>query len=263
MFYLKEWGATLVDLRLRGLFFVVTALALATGLAFRPALARLVQELSPEAYARPYFTALFDNSIDVAEVLGQLRARPEVAEVQPVGAREAGGALAGLLDRLGTDYRVKDGQLAAFGLRVILKEGAKVSGEKLRANLEAGIGTEHITVSDIREPRVGRLFGSHPIFRYLAGFGVAGVLAPLFLAWIAAYTLCFAHFTRRAWLVERFQRRRLVRAKTLAAGLGAVAALALVASIVVQGPDLVGVVLLVSVFSVPWALSMREARWRV
>jgi hypothetical protein len=263
MFYLKEWATTLWDLKLRGLFFVASGLGLALLLGLRPTVETTLAALAPEAYARPYFTALFDQSVERSEVLEELQNRPEVAEVQVIGKSEANGALGQLLSTLGADYQIPADALSSFGLRVILKGVNMLErGEEIRTALTEGHGATHVTLSGIRRPRVTRLFGSHPVFRYLARFGFAGVAVPLFLLWITAFTLCFTHFTRRAWLVERFQRRTLVRAKTLAWGIAVMSAVAILASLLLQGLDPMGIVLMVMAFSVPWAISMREVQWR-
>lgn len=263
MFYLKEWALTLWDLRLRGLFFVVSAMALALVLAFRPTLNHAITELAPEAYARPYFTALFDQTVKQDDVMDELKDHAEIAEVQTLTKSEAQGPLGKLLMQLGRDYGLAAGEITSFGVRVILK-GAEVmdQAQELRQALESGHGAGHVTLSEIRSPRVAGLFSSHPVFQYLARFGFAGFAGPLFLIWVAAFALCAPHFARRAWLVERFQRRQLVRAKTTAAGLALVVGIAAVVALMLQGPDLIGLGLMLSAFSIPWATSMREVQWR-
>lgn len=263
MFYLKEWAVTLFDLRVRGVFFVLSGLMLATVLAFRPSVKAILTELAPEAYARPYFTVLFDGTVKQDAVIDELKDHAEIAEVQTLAQSEAHGPLGRLIAQLGTDYGLAPNGVTAFGLRVVLKGNELISqGQEIRQALESGHGVSHVTTSDIKLPRVANLFGTHPIFNYLAKFGFAGIAFPLFLVWIAAFFLCSYHFTRRAWLVERFQRRNLVRAKTVAAGLGVIAAVAVLMAIIFQGPDLLGLGLLVSAFSIPWATTMREVQWR-
>lgn len=263
MFYLKEWALILLDLRVRGAFFILSGLLLAFTLAFRPTVNTLLAELAPEAYARPYFTALFDSTVKQDTIIAELKDHAEIAEVQPLASAEAKGMLARLMGQLGSDYSLGTDGVTSFGLRVVLK-GAEVvaQGQEIRQALESGHGVAHVTTSDVRLPRVANLFGTHPIFRYLARFGFAGIALPLFLVWVAAFFLCSHHFTRRAWLVERFQRRQLVRAKTIAAGLGVLAAFAILCAFVFQGPDLLGLGLLLSAFSIPWASTMREVQWR-
>jgi hypothetical protein len=262
MFYLKEWALILWDLRARGLFFVLSGLMLALSLAFRPTVGNFLAELAPEAYARPYFTALFDSSVSKSEVMAELQDHAEIAEVQQLAKAEAQGPLGRLIAQLGSEYSLGQ-SVTAFGVRVVLKGADMIpQGQEIRQALESGHGATHVTTSEVKMPRVTGLFGTHPIFRYLAQFGFAGIAVPLFLVWVAAFFLCSPHFTRRAWLVERYQRRQLVRAKTVAAGLGVIAGLAAVWAVMVQGPDLIGFGLLLSAFSIPWATTMREVQWR-
>ena len=263
MFYLKEFFGTLWDLKGRGLFFLLSTFLLAVVCVFRPSVQTGLTELAPDAWARPYFTALFDSSVAREDVLEEIRRRPEVAEVQALNHAETGGVLGRLLVQMGGDYRGQAQDIAAFGLRVVLKNAQEIKqGEELVAGLEKSYGAEHVTTSGVRTPRVGGLFHTHPVFQYLARFGYLGVLTPAALLWALAFALCFPHFSRRAWIVERFQRRHYVRAKTTAAGLAVLAAFAALASVVLQGPDLMGLALCVAAFSIPWAATMREVKWR-
>lgn len=264
MFYLKEFFGTIWDLKGRGLFFLTATLLLAVVTTFRTSVNTGLTTLAPEAWARPYFTALFDSSIQREDVLSEISNRPEVAEVQALADTEAGGVLGRLLTQMGADYQGKAQDVAAFGVRVILKNNAMLKpGRDLLKGLEQSFGVEHMTTSGVRTPRVGSLFQSHPLFQYLAKFGYLGVIVPVALVWALAFALCFPHFTRRAWLVERYQRRSYVRAKTTATGLAIVAGAMATLSLALQGPDLFGLALCVACFSIPWTATMREVKWRV
>ena len=263
MFYLKEFFGTLWDLKGRGLFFITATLLLAVVTTFRTSVNTGLNYLAPEAWARPYFTALFDSSVTREDVLNEITNRPEVAEVQTLGDSEAGGVLGRLLTQMGTDYQGKAQDVAAFGLRVVLKNNAMMKqGRELLQGLEQSYGVEHVTTSGVRTPRVGSLFQSHPLFQYLAKFGYLGIIVPVAFVWALAFALCFPHFTRRAWLVERYQRRSYVRAKTTAAGLSVMAGVMAALALALQGPDLIGLALCVACFSIPWTATMREVKWR-
>lgn len=263
MFYLKEFFSVIWELRGRGVFFVVATMLVAVVCVFRPTVQSGLVALAPDAWARPYFTALFDASVSQADVLAEIRKRPEVASVEVMAKAETGGVLGRLIAQVGSDYAADAESIAAFGLRVVLKNAAaQRGGEALVTGLEQSFGVEHVTTSGIRTPKVGGLFSTHPIFRYLSQFGFPGIVVPVIVLWALAFALCFSAFSRRAWIVERFQRRQLVRAKTTAAGLALVAVAVALASLVLQGPDLVGLALCVGVFSIPWAATMGEVRWR-
>jgi|GEM_PF-4236438 len=263
MFYLKEFFATLWDLKGRGAFFLLASLTLAIVCAFRPTVDAGLTALAPDAWARPYFTALFDNTVAQADVMEEIRNRPEVAEVQMLNPAETGGVLGRLIAQMGAGYTTKSSDVASFGVRVILKNAKMMTeGQTLLTGLEQSYGSEHVTTSGVRTPKVGGLFQTHPLFRYLARFGYAGALVPAAFIWALAFALCFPHFSRRAWIVERYQRRTLVRAKTTATGLAALALVAVLSSIVLQGPDIIGLALCVACFSIPWAATMREVKWR-
>jgi hypothetical protein len=263
MFYLKEFFSVVWELKGRGLFFVASTLLLAAVCIFRPSVNLGLIALAPDAWARPYFTALFDSTVNREEVLEEIRRYPEVATVEPMAKAETGGVLGRLIQQMGESYSADASNIAAFGLRVVLKNSAaQRKGETLVTGLENSFGSEHVTTSGVRTPKVGGLFSTHPIFRYLSRFGYPGILVPVLILWAFAFALCFSHFSRRAFLVERFQRRQLVRAKTTAAGIGFIAILTAVISVMLQGPDLVGIALCFAAFSIPWTATMREVKWR-
>lgn len=263
MFYLKEFFSTLWDVRGRGVFFLLSSFVLAMLTVYRPTISATIDSLAPDAWTKPYFTALFDGTIDREEVMNELVGRPEVAEVQALTTAETSGVLGRIISSLGSDVAVNAPAVAAFGLRVILKNAQMTkSGEELLAGIEESYGSDHVTTSGVRTPRTGGLLNSHPVFQYLLRFGYWGILAPAALIWAAAFMLCFSTFSKRAWLVERFQRRHYVRAKTVAAGLAVVALSVAVTSLLWQGPDVVGMLLCVALFSIPWTATMREVKWR-
>ncbi|MBY0516876.1 MAG: hypothetical protein K2P81_08215 [Bacteriovoracaceae bacterium] len=263
MFYLKEFFSTLLDIKGRGAFFLLSSLMLAFVCAFRPSVQSTITALAPEAWARPYFTALFDSTVEKQDVLDEIANRPEVASVETLANQETGGVLGRLISQIGQDYAGKVQDVAAFGLRIILKNQTFMpAGETLLNGLEESYGREHVTTSGLRTPRVGGLFQTHPIFKYLSRYGFFGVFVPVLTVWIFAFVLCFPHFSRRAWLVERYQRRHLVRAKMVASGLASFVLIATLSSLVLQGPDLIGVALIVACFSIPWTATMREVKWR-
>lgn len=260
MFYLKEFFSGLAELRLRGVLLFATSFALALCCAFRPTVTAQLLGLTPEAWTSPYVTALFDQAVSEQDVREQLRGNPLVRSVELLPAQEMSGIFSGLLSRLGAEYKTSG--VASFGLRISLASASAAEHEALLERLSASVGADHLTHSGVRTPKVAGLFSGHPVFRYLARFGFAGALVPLFILWALSLALSHATLARRAWLVERFQRRRLVRAKTFAAGAGALMVTALALAAIAQGPDLLGILLMVGIFSVALATTLREQRWR-
>lgn len=262
MFYLTQFFSTIWELRLRGLFFLFSSLTVAFVLSFKPSVQGMVTSLSPDAWARPYFTALFDSKVLSEDVLAELKNRPEVERIESVLVAESQGVLGKLISQMGQDYRINTNDVASFGVRVILKNKKMIaSAQNLISGLEKSHGTSHITTSGIKMPKIGGMLDGHPIFNYLARFGYLGVVVPLMLVWFFSLALVYSDLSKKAWLIERFQRRKLVRSKMLGAGFVFTIALSSLCAFAIQGPDLIAIVLCLTAFAVPWATTLREVKW--
>jgi hypothetical protein len=262
MFYLKEFFSSLWDIKLRGMFFLTSSFLVALTLSFKPTVQSALTHLSPDAWARPYFTALFDANVQKEDVLADLENRPEVDRVELVVTTESQSVFGKLLTQIGKDYQTTSADVAAFGLRVILKNKQMIpSAQNLIQGLEKSHGETHMTTSGIKMPKIGGMLDGHPIFNYLSRFGYLGALVPLMLVWFFSLSLVYNDVSKRAWLIERFQRRKFVRAKIIGAGFVFILSLATIATFAFQGPDFVAILLCLSAFAVPWATTLREVKW--
>ncbi len=262
MFYLKEFFSSLWEIKLRGIFFLAASFLVALTLSFKPTVQVALTNLSPDAWARPYFTALFDAKVQSADVLADLENRPEVEKVEFVKTMETQSVLGKLLSQMGKDYQTTSSDVASFGLRVILKNKQMIpSAQNLIDGLEKTHGESHMTTSGIKMPKIGGMLDSHPIFNYLSRFGYLGALIPLMLVWFFSLSLVYNDVSKRAWLIERFQRRKFVRAKIIGSGFVFILSLSIIATFAFQGPDFLAILLCLSAFAVPWATTLREVKW--
>jgi hypothetical protein len=230
---------------------------------FKPSMQQALVSLSPDSWARPYFTALFDRSITSKEVLADLQNRPEVQAVEVLQTHETQGILGKLMEQMGSEYQIQTSDLAAFGVRVILKNKEVLgSAQELLNGIEETYGQDHVTTSGIRMPKVGNLLRNHPLFKYLVRFGYLGVVLPLMIVWFFSLALVFNDISKKAWLIERFQRRSFVRAKIMGAGFTFIVGVSLLAALAFQGPDLMAILLCLITFSIPWATMLREVKWQ-
>ncbi len=262
MFYLKEFFSSLWEIKLRGLFFLVASFLVAIVLSFKPTVQTTLANLSPDAWARPYFTALFDSQVQSSDVLADLKNRPEVEKVEFVVTTESQSVFGKLLAQMGQDYQTKSTDVASFGLRVILKNKQMIpSAQNLIDGLEKSHGMNHMTTSGIKMPKIGGMLDGHPIFNYLSRFGYLGALIPLMFIWFFSLALVYNDVSKRAWLIERFQRRKFVRAKIIGSGFAFIVGLSIIATFAFQGPDFLAIILCLSAFAVPWATTLREVKW--
>ncbi len=262
MFYLTEFFKTLGESLLRGFSFFLLTCLLAFSLTHRPWIARTIDRISPDKLVNPYFVAVIDGTVDagrVKTVLGQL---PGVVTVNDKG-NESRGKIQLLVKQLGEEYALDSELLNFKSLRVVLSPSLSAESlEFIRDQVVALGGEEHVSATPIKYPEITTVMKAHPFYDFLAKAGDWGVVGVVALLWIISYWLCYDVFRSRSYIIEKFQRRKLVAAKTIATGLGVVAVLFAALGVWNGTLKFFDSVLLLMVFSVFWTFSMQEWKWK-
>jgi uncharacterized membrane protein len=123
-------------------------------------------------------------------------------------------------------------------------------------------GKDHVTASDIKYPEITDVMKKHPFYLFLYKAGDWGVVAILSIFWIISYWLCYGVFRSRSYLLEKYQRKKMVAAKTLAMGLGIVLVSFTALGIWNGTLRVLDLAILFMIFSVFWTFSMQEWRWK-
>jgi hypothetical protein len=263
MFYLKEFFKTLGESAIRGFAFFFFSCLLAFSLTHRFWIAKTIEQISPEKIAHPYFVAVVDNSLNFQSLKKSVSHLPGVLSFQEKDHEAQKSQLFSLVAQLGQDYQVSPELMDFKSVRIVLN--SRLSQESLSFVRDQVIkigGKDHLTASEVKFPEMTNMMKSHPFYRFLNSSGDWGIIGIIALCWIISYWLCYDIFRSRSYVIEKFQRKKLVAAKSLATGL----------AIVVLGFLAVGfwngtlkffdTVLLFMVFSVFWTFSMQEWRWK-
>ncbi|MFP5385369.1 MAG: hypothetical protein ACLGHN_04780 [Bacteriovoracia bacterium] len=263
MFYLKEFFKSIGEAPLRGASFLLFSCLLAMGLTHRPVIVKTIEKITPEKMVNPYFVAVVDGTVDAAKIRNVLSRLPGVLSVDDKESDRSRSKLNALVGQLGSDYSLDANLMDFKSLRVILSPS--LSAESLdfvRDQVVKMGGRDHVTATDVKYPEVTSVMKAHPFYGFLAKAGDWGVIGILALLWIVSYWLCYNVFRSRSYLIEKFQRRKLVAAKSIAAGLGVVFVTFTAMGIWNGTLKVFDSAILLMVFSVFWTFSMQEWRWK-
>lgn len=263
MFYLTEFFKSLGESVIRGFSFFFFSCLLAFSLTHRPWISDMVEKISPEKIVNPYFVAVMDEKVDEARLKSLIARLPGVLSVQDKTSSEARGKINQLINQLGTDYQVSTELMNFKSLRIGLNSSlSQDSLNFVREQIVKFGGKDHLTATEVKYPEVAGVMKAHPFYSFLAKAGDWGIVSVVALCWIISFWLCYDVFRSRAYIIEKFQRRKLVASKTIATGLSLVVVLFCALGLLDGTLKFLDTLLLLMVFSVFWTFSMQDWRWK-
>lgn len=263
MFYLTEFFKSLGESLIRGFFFFFFSCLLAFSLTHRSWIAKTIEQVTPEKMVNPYFVAVVDGTIPSDKVKAIVAKLPGVLSVDDRETGRSKSKLAALMNDLGSNYTIDAEFLNFKSLRVVLNPSlSEESLEFIRGQVVKMGGKEHVTATAVKYPEVANVMKAHPFYSYLTRLGDWGVVAILGLFWIVSYWLCYDVFRSRSYIIEKFQRKKLVAAKSIATGLGLVMVLFSALGIWNGTLRVLDLVILFMVYSVFWTFSMQDWKWK-
>lgn len=263
MFYLKEFCKSIGESPIRGTSFLLFSCLLAMGLTHRPLIGKMIEQVTPEKMVNPYFVAVIDGTVDASRIHGLLKKLPGVVSIDDKESDKSRSKLNALVGQLGADYQLDANLMNFKSMRVVLSPSLSMESlDFVRDQVVKAGGREHVTATEVKYPEVTAVMKAHPFYGFLAKAGDWGVIAILALFWVISYWLCYDVFRSRSYIIEKFQRKKLVAAKSIATGLGIVFALFTAVGIWNGTLKFFDSVILLMVFSVFWTFSMQEWRWK-
>jgi hypothetical protein len=224
---------------------------------------KLLNQISPEKLVNPYFVAVLSGKVDSEKFKKVIRKLPGVILVDEKTNDQSRRKLDRLVKDLGHQYKINSEIMDFKSVRIILNPSLSTeSFEFIREQVEKLIGKDNVKTTEIKFPEVTKAMKSHAFYRYLTDVGDWGVVAVVSLFWIISYWLCYDIFRSRAYIVEKFQRRKFVAAKTLAIGLGLIYLVFTILSIWSGAFKLFDLIILFMIMSVFWTFSMQEWKWK-
>jgi predicted small integral membrane protein len=263
MFYLKEFLKSIGESPFRGASFLVFSCLLCLSLTHRPWIKKTIQKITPERMVNPYFVAVLDGSVDVVKFKNLIEKLPGIISVDDKESDRSRIKISQLVNQLGQDYALSQDLMNFNSLRVILSHSlSHESLDFVRQQVIKMGGKEHVSSSDVKYPEVTNLMKTHPFYVFLGKSGDWGIVVILAVLWMISYWLCYDVFRSRSYLIEKFQRKKLVAAKSIATGLILVFVCFNALGIWNGTLKFFDSVILLMIFSSFWTFSLKEWRWK-
>jgi predicted small integral membrane protein len=263
MFYLTEFFKSLGESLIRGFSFFLFSCLLAFSLTHRPWIAEVVEKISPQKIVNPYFVAVMDEQVDASKLKTLITRLPGVLSITDKTSEESQGKLNQLVSQLGTDYSVSADLMNFKSVRIALNPSlSQESLDFVREQVVKFGGKEHLTATDVKYPEVTSVMRAHPFYHFLEKAGDWGIIGILAICWIVSFWLCYDLFRSRSYLIEKFQRKKLVASKTIAVGLSLVVIAFCGLGLLNGTLKFFDTIVLLMVFSIFWTFSMQEWRWK-
>ncbi len=263
MFYLIEFTRSLGESFFRGLSFFLFSCLLAFSLTHRPWIAEVVEKVTPEKLINPYFVAVLDGTVDGAALQKMIGGLPGVKAISERSKEEGEGRIRNLITELGVDYSIAPELMQFRMLRVSLNPSlSRDSLEFVRSQVSKFASKDHLNVTSVKYPEVTGIMKAHPFYVFLAKAGDWGVVFAFALFWIISYWLCYQIFRSRSYVIEKFQRKKYVAAKSIGSGLALVFVFFSGMGLLNGTLKFFDLLILFMVFSVFWTFSMQEWRWK-
>lgn len=263
MFYLKEFFKSLGEAPIRGISFLLFTCLLAMGLTHRSWVDKTIKLVSPEKMVNPYFVAVLDGQVDGEKLRTYLERLPGIVSIDDKESERSRSKVLSLVKELGGDYSVGSDLLNFKSLKVTMNPSLSVESlDFIRSQAVKQGGADHVSATEIKYPEVTASMKTHPFYVFLNKAGDWGVLGLISLCWVISFALCYNVFRSRGYLIEKFQRKKFVAAKSVAIGLSCI--LASFAGLGIWNGTLkvFDLVILFMVFSVFWTFLMQEWRWK-
>lgn len=231
-------------------------------LTHRPWIDSMLSKISPEKMVNPYFVAVMDGTVNSEKLAAVIDELPGVIAVSE-STSQGKAKLQSLMGTLGSDYSLNANLLSFRSYRFVLSPSlSPESLEFIRGQAVKMGGKDHLTATEIKYPELTSVMKTHPFYNFLGRAGDWGVVSIIALCWIISYWLCYDVFRSRAYIIERFQRKKLVASKALATGLSSVVVFFIALGLWHGTLKVFDLVILLMVFSIFWTFSMQNWRWK-
>lgn len=263
MFYLVEYFKCLNESLIRGLSFLLLTCALCFSLTHREWVAEVSTRITPEKLVNPYFVAVLDGSVDAEKVVAFINKLPGVISIDDQDSKNSKSKINALVKELGAGYQLDQKFFNLKSLRVVLSP--TLSAESLKFVRDQVVkvgGKDHISATEVKFPEVTKVMKSHPFYEFIAKAGDWGIIAIITFCWVISFWLCYDVFRSRSYIIEKFQRKRLVAAKSLAWGLGVIMVSFSLIGLWNGTLRFLDMIILFMIFSIFWTFTLQEWKWK-
>lgn len=225
--------------------------------------AEVSTRITPEKLVNPYFVAVLDGSVDAEKVVAFINKLPGVISIDDQDSKNSKSKINALVKELGAGYQLDQKFFNLKSLRVVLSP--TLSAESLKFVRDQVVkvgGKDHISATEVKFPEVTKVMKSHPFYEFIAKAGDWGIIAIITFCWVISFWLCYDVFRSRSYIIEKFQRKRLVAAKSLAWGLGVIMVSFSLIGLWNGTLRFLDMIILFMIFSIFWTFTLQEWKWK-
>lgn len=263
MFYLKEFVKSIGESVLSGLFFILFSCLLAFSLTHRIWIASTIEKVTPEKLVNPYFVTVMDGTVESSKIYSLISRIPGVLEVDDRESMRGKVKLESLVASLGEEYKLDSEMMNFKSFKIVLSPAlSRDSLEFVRDQIVKSTGRDHLSATEIKYPEVAGVLKAHPFYEFLGKAGDWGIIGILIVLWIISYWPMYSVFRSRSYIIEKFQRKKMVASKSMGSGLGIIMIIFTGLGILNGTLKFFDIVILFSIFSIFWTFTMQDWKWK-
>jgi hypothetical protein len=261
MFYLKSFFRIYLNQGIKGYLFILFTLAISISLPSRLKLDETIKTLSLNSYLSPYMTVFFDPGYLPKNLGERIRLLGYVKEIQPISVKE------GMSSWWQTIKDLKlNGQWGVEpleGIRIIFNgQIDQIKKNEIHEVLDFKVGNDHLTASDIKYPTGEKFLKTHPFFQSIQQYKSWTFIVPILLIWIILFVLTNKKMSAEIYLMQRYQRKKMLKPKILAFGFSLFVFLGAGLSFAFNSFDLYDLGLSAFFFLIFWSLAFKPVEWK-
>jgi hypothetical protein len=262
MLYLASFYKVILKNPVKGLFFFIfSGLFIWTSAHFSH------WESSISKYTRgkgqgSYFHVLFSGKENLAWIQRKIKGLPGVNQVQVLKKNVIQDQVKDILKDIGPGQMKNILKLDFMGMKVGFKDKLnKRSQTLIRDYLYRLVGKDKVTMGPVKTP--GLLAQGQSVLNKLKNVGIWSILSLLLFLWGANFFLLFPEVRKESYLIETFQRKKYVAAKTLLCGLSSILVFWFLTTFLLKVPQMTSI-LAIFIFVILFSgLGARKWSWDV
>lgn len=225
MFYLTQFFKSLFRSKITGVLFILCTGALVTA-SFNQERINSTLSNTDSRDVNPYFNALISKDVNLNSISRKIKSLPGVNRVKHVKTVNANAQLEELNKALNSAVLDRLKTVKYSTLTVELTKNLKVKSQNLiREYLARLVGRESLTLSKIKYPRQNQQSDSY-LDTVLREIDLIIIFSLSFI-WILLMIAVVKKNSSYFFLLEKFQRKKYIKEKSMAMGVGLIVAIAI------------------------------------
>ena len=234
MFYLKEFFKILKSNLLLSTIFVLSSLTLLTISGQQVKIKKLLS-LKKQSSSGPYFNAIVSKNDNIDSVIRRMKNLPGVVSVEKHGASGIQAQISNLKKKFGADVINNLAAVNYKRVKVEVEDGLNAGSLNLIKEYMARlIGKDSVKIGGVKQPNGLKVKKNAFLYKFLTFFDVYAqiVLGGL---WLISTFLILISVRRKAFIIEKFQRKSNTSLKIMLSGFGVLSVLTLLLNQVFLG----------------------------